>query len=42
MICNSFSIWEDFATLLNLLQVKNPNVPEKMGKSCEKLEKCSQ
>lgn len=29
----SFRIWEDFAALLNLLQVANPNLPEKIGKS---------
>ena len=28
-----FRIWEDFAALLNLLQVANPNLPEKIGKS---------
>jgi len=42
MIFNIFRIWEDFATLLNLLQARNPNLPEKMGKSYEKLEKCCQ
>lgn len=29
----SFRIWEDFAALLNLLQVASPNLPEKIGKS---------
>lgn len=29
----SFRIWEDFVALLNLLQVANPNLPEKIGES---------
>ena len=29
----SFRIWEDFAALLNLLQVASPNLPEKIGES---------
>ena len=28
----TFRIWEDFAALLNLLQVTHPLLPEKMGK----------
>ena len=39
----SFRIWEDFAALLNLMQLtKYANLPEKIGKSTEKLEKCWQ
>ena len=29
---NFYRTWEDFAALLNLLQVTHPHLPEKVGK----------